>query len=82
MSWRDEPRRRYRVMHNGQWRPVMNMFDQRGVPTTLPGRATAVVLYISKDEWLPTPVNQAEVFEDPAYETTEWELLTTSRDLY
>lgn len=71
------PDSKYMMQWMGVWRPVMNMFDHRNVPTTLALRACKAVLYVSEDYWVATRCDPGEIVERPGRSPNdrEWEPL-------
>lgn len=77
--WDDKtPNTQYRMLWGGEWRPVLNMYDASGTPTTLPGHATGVVLYAPSGDrgpFVATSCGPADVLTNPDHVTTEWEMV-------
>lgn len=69
----DVPKTKYRMMHAGDWRSVMNMYDASNHETTLPMRCAKAVLFVTRDHWVAIQTSPGDIVETPGYKTEEWE---------
>lgn len=72
--WDDKtPDTKYQMLWCGRWRPVINMFDMSNTPTTMPGRAAKVVLFVGEDDVIVTGCGPADIMTRSDHITKDWE---------
>lgn len=76
--WDDKtPNTKYQMLWGGQWRPVISMYDMSNTPTTMPGRAAKVVLWVGNDPddecFHVTGCGPADIYATPGHVTQDWE---------